>query len=103
MIPVTPRQRDVLNYIESYIAKYKVCPSYDDVRKGVNLKSLATVHKHITNLQKRGAIKHSFNGKRTLELVAEAPPPPRFTFEGPHHLWDSVLECYWVRESDVRK
>jgi repressor LexA len=45
-------------------------PSYDEIREGLNLNSLATVHKHVANLEKKGLLTRDFNRSRSIDLVA---------------------------------
>jgi len=98
MIAVTRRQRDVLNFIEEFMTRRKYAPSYQEIADGLNLRSLATVHKHIYGLKKRGALKNSPRLSRTVEITDEGvySIDSRFEMEG-DLLWDNLLKCYWMR------
>jgi repressor LexA len=65
---LTPRQKDVLDFISGFVSDNGYCPSYDEIGKGLGLASLATVHKHIAALESRGYLVRSFNQSRSLEL-----------------------------------
>jgi repressor LexA len=45
-------------------------PSFEEIARGMSLKSLATVHKHITNLEKKGMLDRVHNRSRSIDLCA---------------------------------
>ncbi len=51
---ITRRQREVYDFISRFVSENGYSPSFDEIGKGLDLNSLATVHKHITNLEKKG-------------------------------------------------
>ena len=51
---VTRRQKEILDFLESFVNRNGYSPSFEEIARGMSLKSLATVHKHITNLEKKG-------------------------------------------------
>src|SRR5581483_4662362 len=70
MLPLTKRQREILDYLNEFIQQNGYAPSLEEVGRRFNLSSLATVHKHLTNLQEKGFIKRSWNRSRSMELLA---------------------------------
>lgn len=100
MSAITARQRDVLDFIESFVEKKRYTPSFQEIANGVGLRSLATVHKHLTNLQRLGFIKRGAHQARTIELVEPNSMDARFSFVNPERLWDSVSKCFWVKEPE---
>ena len=98
MSALTRSQANVLNHIECFIAEKGYSPTLAEIGKEVGLKSLATVHKHLTNLQKKGFLKRGANEARSVEVTEPDTLNARFRFEGPDRLWDNVANCYWVRE-----
>ena len=54
---LTKRQKEVLDYLVSFETKHGYAPSFEEIGKGLKLTSLATVHKHITTLEKKGFIR----------------------------------------------
>jgi len=44
-------------------------PSFEEIARGMGLKSLATVHKHITNLEKKGLLDRVHNRSRSIDLL----------------------------------
>ena len=69
MLPLTKRQREILDYLNEFIQQHGYAPSLEEVGRRFGLSSLATVHKHLTNLQEKGFIKRAWNRSRSVELV----------------------------------
>src|SRR5215469_435849 len=69
MLPLTKRQREILDYLNEFIQQHGYAPSLEEIGKRFGLSSLATVHKHLTNLQQKGFIKRAWNRSRSVELM----------------------------------
>src|ERR687893_1674829 len=69
MQPLTKRQREILDYLNEFIAQHGYAPSLEEIGERFSLSSLATVHKHLTNLQEKGFIKRAWNRSRSVELM----------------------------------
>jgi len=67
--PLTKRQRQILDFLNEFIDKHGYAPSLEEVGQRFGLSSLATVHKHLTNLQEKGFIRRAWNKSRSVELV----------------------------------
>jgi repressor LexA len=67
--PLTKRQREILDYLNNFIQQHGYAPSLEEVGKRFGLSSLATVHKHLTNLQQKGFIKRAWNRSRSVEVM----------------------------------
>jgi len=74
--PVLPskKQRELLDFIEAFIAKNGYSPSYREIMSGLNYSSVATVAVHVNNLIKRGHIRKRDHSARSLELVSGGKP-----------------------------
>ena len=48
---VTKRQKQVLDFVARFIEDNGYSPSYEEIARGLDLASLATVHKHISTLE----------------------------------------------------
>ena len=68
-MPLTKRQREILTYLQSYADEYGYAPSFEEIAKHFNYNSLATVHEHLTNLERKGYIKRSYNESRAIEIL----------------------------------
>lgn len=68
---MTRRQREVLDFVGGFVQKNGYSPSFEEIARGLDLRSLATVHKHITNLQNKGLLQRSHNRSRSIDLVPQ--------------------------------
>jgi repressor LexA len=68
--PLTKRQREILDYLRDFIQQHGYAPSLEEIGRRFGLSSLATVHKHLTNLEEKGCIRRSWNRSRSVELVS---------------------------------
>jgi repressor LexA len=66
---ITRRQKEVYDFISDFVQKQGYSPSFEEIGAGLDLSSLATVHKHITNLEKKGLLTRDFNRSRSIDLV----------------------------------
>jgi repressor LexA len=66
---LTKRQKQVLDFIGTFVDENGYCPSYEEIARGLELASLATVHKHISVLEGKSYLKRGFNQSRSLELT----------------------------------
>jgi repressor LexA len=67
---ITKRQRQVYDYIASFVQKNGYSPSFEEIGGGLGLSSLATVHKHVSNLEKKGLLKRDYNRSRSIDVLA---------------------------------
>ena len=66
---ITKRQRQVYDFIAEFVQKNQYSPSFEEIGDGLGLSSLATVHKHITNLEKKGLLNRDYNRSRSIDLL----------------------------------
>ena len=66
---LTRRQKEILDYLGRYIERRGYAPTIEEIGEHFGLSSLATVHKHLSNLQEKGLVKRAWNRSRALELV----------------------------------
>ncbi len=71
---ITRRQRQVLDFITNFIRENGYSPSFEEIGQGLGLSSLATVHKHVSNLDQKGYLKRDYNRSRSIDVV---PPKSR--------------------------
>src|SRR3989337_2806196 len=69
---LTRRQREVLDFIAEFLRERGYSPSFQEIARGMGLNSLATVHKHISTLERRGFWHRGYNQSRSLE------PSPKY-------------------------
>lgn len=74
-MPLTKRQREILTYLAAYSEQNGFAPSFEEIAENFRYNSLATVHEHLTNLERKGYIKRSYNESRAIEILpTEATP-----------------------------
>lgn len=98
---LTRRQREVLDFITEFIDTRRYSPSLEEIAEHFGLSSVATVHKHVTNLEKKGFIRRDWNRSRSIDVVQDQAPrrigPPagetaRDALLGAHGYGPSLVE-----------
>ncbi len=75
-MPLTKRQKEILDYIERFIDDRGYAPSFEEIAESFGYSSLATVHEHLSNLERKGYIRKSYNESRSIELVSRESAAP---------------------------
>ena len=65
----TKKQREILTFIEEFIAAHGYSPSYREIMKGLNYTSVATVSLHVNSLITRGHLRKRDHSARSIEVV----------------------------------
>lgn len=65
----TKKQREILTYIETFIAEHGYSPSYREIMNGLQYTSVATVALHVNSLIRRGHLRKRDRSARSLEVV----------------------------------
>jgi len=74
---LTKRQKELLDYLAAYIEQHGYAPTLEEIGRNFSLGSLATVHKHLQNLERKGHIRRLPNRSRALEVMPrDAARPP---------------------------
>ncbi len=71
-LPVTPKQKEVLDYVVQFINEQGFPPSYREIAEGLKLASPSTVHVHIQALRERGYLRANAGNARELEPTDKA-------------------------------
>jgi repressor LexA len=71
---LTKRQKQLIDYLNQYISDNGYAPTLAEVGAYFGLSSLATVHKHLHNLEKKGFITRVHNHSRALEVATADKP-----------------------------
>jgi repressor LexA len=74
-MPLTKRQREILNYLTTYTEQNGYAPSFEEIAESFNYNSLATVHEHLSNLEKKGYISRSYNESRAITILPSEVSP----------------------------
>ncbi|HZL25065.1 MAG TPA: transcriptional repressor LexA [Acidobacteriaceae bacterium] len=68
---ITRRQKEVIDFLSSFTNKNGYSPSYEEIAAGLGLSSLATVHKHVTNLANKGMLQRAHNRSRSIDVIPQ--------------------------------
>ena len=68
-MPLTRRQSEILTYLQRHIQDQGYAPSFEEIAEHFGFQSLATVHEHLTNLERKGYIRRSYNESRAIEIL----------------------------------
>jgi repressor LexA len=71
MATLTKRQKQMVDFLEHYIGEHGYAPTLAEVGEYFGLSSLATVHKHLRNLEGKGFIRRMHNHSRALEIAGK--------------------------------
>lgn len=66
---LTKRQREILDYLSAYVEESGYAPSFEEIARQFNYTSLATVHEHLSNLERKGYIRRAYNESRAIEIL----------------------------------
>lgn len=66
---LTKRQRQVYDYIRSFLSENGYAPSLAEIAAAFKLTSVATVHEHISNLEAKGLLRRQANRSRAIEVT----------------------------------
>lgn len=71
----TKKQRELLSFIEGFIAEHGYGPSYREIMAGCEYTSVATVALHVNNLVNRGHLRKKDRSARSLEVLENSTMP----------------------------
>src|SRR5271169_6735155 len=66
---LTRRQKQVYDFLAGFVEEHGYSPSFEEIGGGLGLSSLATVHKHVSNLEEKGLLKRDYNRSRSIDLL----------------------------------
>ena len=66
---LTKKQHELLLFINKRLAESGICPSFDEMKEALGLKSKSGVHRLITGLEERGFIRRLAHRARALEVA----------------------------------
>ncbi len=69
---ISPKQREILEYIKSQILERGFPPAVRDICEAVNLKSTSSVHSHLETLEKNGYIRRDPTKPRAIEILDDS-------------------------------
>ncbi len=67
-LPLTPKQKAILDFITSFSEQNDYSPSYREIAEQFGLSSTATIAEHIETLKQKGYLRDDLTGVRALQL-----------------------------------
>lgn len=71
MKELTKKQKQILDFIKTYMVSHGYPPTIREIGTAVGSSSPATIHAHLANLEEKGYIKKQNSKNRALELLVE--------------------------------
>ena len=72
ILMLTRKQRELLLFIERKLQDEQVCPSFEEMKTALNLKSKSGIHRLVSALEDRGFIRRLVNKARALDVIKSA-------------------------------
>lgn len=69
---ISPKQKEILEYIKSQILERGFPPAVRDICEAVGLKSTSSVHSHLETLEKNGYIRRDPTKPRAIEILDDS-------------------------------
>jgi repressor LexA len=66
---LTKRQRQIYDFIADFVQSNGYSPSFEEIGAALGLSSLATVHKHINNLESKKLLRRDYNRSRSIDVL----------------------------------
>ncbi len=70
---LTKKQKELYDFLNHYISTKDISPSFEEMKKAVNLKSKSGIHRLITSLEQRGFIKRLKHKARAMQIIKKLP------------------------------
>lgn len=66
---LTKRQKEIFDYLKSFIEKKGYSPTVEEIRKHFKLSANSTVHEHLQTLEEKGVINKNEHQARSIDIV----------------------------------
>ncbi|OGT22349.1 MAG: repressor LexA [Gammaproteobacteria bacterium RIFCSPHIGHO2_02_FULL_42_13] len=67
-MPLTPKQKKVLEFVKKYSSRHEFSPSLREIGKHIGVSSPATVHQHLTALERKGFLGREKSQPRSITI-----------------------------------
>jgi len=69
MSPLTPKQKKILDFIESFSSREGYPPSQQEIAKAFGFRSLGTVQNYLVRLEREGQLARDWNARRGMKVI----------------------------------
>ena len=66
---LTKKQKELFEYLNGYIARSGISPSFEEMKDALNLKSKSGIHRLVVSLEQRGFIRRLKHKARAMEII----------------------------------
>lgn len=66
---LTPKQKQVFDFVSSYKAEHGYAPSQQEIAKNFGFRSLGTVQNYLVRLEREGILRKTWNARRGMEVA----------------------------------
>jgi len=76
MSNLTKKQKDIFDFINTYLNENGMSPTIEEIRKHFNLKAVSTIHEHINALKTKGYLSNNariITPKKSIKTIIEIP------------------------------
>ncbi|MCB1833023.1 MAG: transcriptional repressor LexA [Geminicoccaceae bacterium] len=98
---LTQRQLQLLRFVHDYLEEHGVCPSFDEMRAALGLKSKSGIHRLVSGLEERGFIRRLAYRARAVEVLKPPPGDVRGRVGNPPRLVDKPEPSGKIVESNI--
>src|SRR3972149_5864161 len=71
MANLTKKQKQIFDFVNSYISENGISPTLEEIKKKLGLKAVSTVHEHLSYLKNKGYLKKDNNSIRNIVAQKE--------------------------------
>ena len=93
MSGLSPNQRRLLDFVDTFITRHGISPSYADIQKALGWRSKASVSRYLIALRDRGHIDYAPGKARTITVL--------FPTEGVAN-WESIARALFLQNRELR-
>ncbi len=69
MSPLTPKQKNILDFIESFSSREGYPPSQQEIAQAFGFRSLGTVQNYLVRLEREGLLSRDWNARRGMKVI----------------------------------
>lgn len=66
--PLTRKQKEVLDFINTYLEENGISPTIDEIRQGLQLRAVSTIHEHLDSLREKGFLSKEDNSPKKISV-----------------------------------
>jgi len=73
----TKKQQELLQFVRDFLAEHDYSPSYREIMRALDYKSVSTVATHVDGLISKGYLTRRENSARSLDIASQSEKPSK--------------------------